>query len=221
VGGTLIVKRIKGIKRPALATLIPTTSGAYMLLDVGANAECRPEMLRQFALMGSIYMERIVGVARPRVGMVNIGTEDTKGTQLQIEAGNLLRESALNFIGNVEARELPLGGCDVAVADGFTGNVILKLTEGMGKMFSTELKSMLLASTKAKVAAIMLKGSLNAFRAKMDYAEYGGAPLMGTAKPVIKAHGSSNAKAYKNAIRQAKLYHERGVIAEIQNAINT
>jgi len=220
VGGTLIVKRIKGIKRPALSPIIPTASGRYMLLDVGANTDCRPEMLRQFALMGSVYMERVMGVASPRVGIVNIGTEDNKGRELHIEAGKLLRETTLNFIGNVEARELPLGGCDVAVTDGFTGNIVLKLTEGMAKMMSGEIKAMLLSSAKTKVAALLLKDALDGFKAKMDYTEYGGAPLMGTAKPVIKAHGSSNAKAVKNAVRQAKLFCERDVIGEIQNVID-
>ena len=219
VGGTLIVKRIKGIKRPALGTVIPTTNGRYMLMDIGANAECRPEMLYQFALMSTIYMERIMGVKSPRVGVVNIGTEETKGLELQIETGKLLRESPLNFIGNIEARELPLGGCDVAVTDGFTGNIILKLTEGMGKMMSSELKGMLFESTKTKIAALLLKSALGRFKAKLDYTEYGGAPIMGTAMPVIKAHGSSNAKAFKNAIRQAEIYHRQNVIEEIRSAI--
>ncbi|MCL2055809.1 MAG: phosphate acyltransferase PlsX [Oscillospiraceae bacterium] len=220
VGGTLIVKRIKGIKRPALAPIIPAAKGTYMLLDVGANVECRPEMLRQFAVMGAVYMERVMGVKNPRVGIVNIGTEENKGTALQIEAGKLLRDSRLNFIGNIEARELPLGGCDVAVTDGFTGNIVLKLTEGMGKAFSGELKAMLLSSAKTKIAALLLKNALGGFKAKMDYTEHGGAPLMGTAKPVIKAHGSSNAKAFKNAIRQAKLFCEQDVISEIGAAVS-
>jgi glycerol-3-phosphate acyltransferase PlsX len=169
--------------------------------------------------MGSIYMERIIGVKNPRVGTVNIGAEETKGLELQIGANKLLRDSTLNFIGNVEARELPLGGCDVAVTDGFTGNVILKLTEGMSKMLVGELKDMLMANVSTKLAALLLKSGLSAFRKKLDYTEYGGAPLMGTARPVIKAHGSSNAKAFKNAIRQAKAYNEQNVIAEIENAL--
>ena len=219
VGGTLITKRIKGIKRPALGTIIPNSAGCYMLMDIGANAECRPEMLFQFALMSHIYMEKIIGIPNPRVGMVNIGTEETKGLDLQIQAGKLLRESPLNFIGNVEARELPLGGCDIAVCDGFTGNVVLKLTEGMAKMMSSEVKNMLMAGVTTKMAALLLKSGLQKFRAKLDYTEYGGAPLMGSAKPVIKAHGSSNAKAFKNAIRQAKVYHEQNVIGEIEQAL--
>jgi glycerol-3-phosphate acyltransferase PlsX len=219
VGGTLIAKRIKGVKRPALGPVIPTADGCYLLIDIGANAECRPEMLFQFAIMGTIYMERILGIENPRVGVVNIGAEETKGLDLQIETGKLLRASSLNFVGNVEARELPLGGCDVAVTDGFTGNVVLKLTEGMGKMMSGELKNMLLAGTKTKLAALLLKDSLAAFKKKFDYTEYGGTALLGSAKPVIKAHGSSNAKAFKNAIRQAKLYYEKDVIGEIAGAL--
>jgi glycerol-3-phosphate acyltransferase PlsX len=219
VGGTLIAKRLKGVKRPALGPVIPTGDGCYLLIDIGANTDCRPEMLFQFAVMGTIYMEQIMGIKNPRVGVVNIGAEETKGRDLQIETGELLRASSLNFVGNVEARELPLGGCDVAVTDGFTGNVVLKLTEGMGKMMSGELKNMLLAGTKTKLAALLLKDSLAAFKKKFDYTEYGGTALLGSAKPVIKAHGSSNAKAFKNAIRQAKDYYEKDVIHEITSAL--
>ena len=131
VGGTLIVKRIKGVKRPAIGTVVPCKDGCFMMLDSGANHDCRPEMLRQFGLMGSVYMKRILGVPNPRVGLVNIGVEETKGTELQVEAYGLMKEAGYNFIGNVEAREVPLGGCDVAVCDGFTGNIILKTTEGI------------------------------------------------------------------------------------------
>ena len=219
VGATLIVKRIKGIKRPAIATVIPTSTGNYMLMDAGANAECRPEMLTQFGIMGSIYMERITGVGKPRVAMVNIGAEENKGLDLQIEAAKLLKEAPVNFIGNIEARDLPLGGCDVAVADGFTGNVILKLTEGMGKMLMGELKAILLKNAITKLAAAVLIGGIKSFRKRMDYTEYGGAPLMGIAKPVIKAHGSSNAVAIKNAVRQAKIMYDKDVIAEITKAL--
>lgn len=219
VGASLIVKRIRGIKRAALGSVIPAANGCYMLMDIGANTECRPEMLLQFGLMGAVYMEKIMGVDRPRVGVVNIGTEETKGLELQIEAGKLLRRAPVNFIGNVEARELPLGGCDVAVADGFVGNIILKLTEGMGKLMSMELKNILLRNTATKLAAGVLRGGVEEFRAKMDYTEYGGAPLLGIAKPVIKAHGSSNAKALKNAIRQAKLVCDNQMISVIEESL--
>lgn len=220
VGASLIVKRIKGIKRPALGTVIPTSTGCYMLLDVGANTECRPEMLTQFGVMGSVYMEKLMGITNPQVGLVNIGTEDNKGLDLQVETAKLLRKAPVQFVGNVEARELPLGGCDVAVADGFTGNILLKLTEGMGKMMSVELKKILLRNAVSKVAAVFLKDGVMEFRARMDYTEYGGAPLLGIAKPVIKAHGSSNAKAVKNAVRQAKMVCERQVIDVIRASLD-
>lgn len=221
VGATMIVGRIKGIKRPAIATVIPTTGGGcYMLMDGGANAECRPEMLVQFGVMGSAYMQRLIGVDNPRVGLVNIGAEETKGNELQVQAYRQLAESPLNFAGNIEARGLPLGECDVAVTDGFTGNIILKLTEGMGKMLMAELKGMLLAGTRTKIAAGLLKGALGDFRRQLDYTEYGGAPLMGIARPVIKAHGSSNAKAFKNAVRQAKIMCEERIIEQIRLTVS-
>jgi glycerol-3-phosphate acyltransferase PlsX len=176
-------------------------------------------MLQQFAIMGSAYMSKVLGVENPRVGLVNIGTEENKGTSLQLEAFKLLQASPINFIGNVEAREIPLGGCDVAVCDGFTGNVILKLTEGMGKLMSSELKKILLKNTGTKLAALMVKGGVENFRKKMDYTEHGGAPLLGISKPVIKAHGSSNDKAFKNAIRQAKLMVENQMTATIAEGL--
>lgn len=219
VGASVLVKRIKGIKRAALASAIPCKDGCYMLVDIGANSECRPEMLLQFGIMGSIYMENIMGVKKPRVAMVNIGAEETKGLELQIAANALLRNAPVNFTGNIEPRELPFGGCDVAVCDGFTGNVVLKLTEGLGKWFAGELKGIFSAGAKSKVGYLCVKDGVADFKSKMDYKEYGGAPLMGTTKTVIKAHGSSDARAFKNAIRQAKEYTERGVIAQIQTSL--
>ena len=219
VGATFIVKRIKGIKRPALATVLPTAGDPTMLLDCGANADCRPEMLVQFGIMGSAYMNKIIGVDKPRVALANIGTEESKGRDLDREAYHQLQKAPVNFIGNLEARQLPMGDCDVCVADGFSGNMLLKLYEGMAKFFSGELKGMLTESAKSKIAALMLMKSIKAFRKRVDYSEYGGAPLLGTARPVIKAHGSSNAKAFYNAIRQAKLFCERNVIDEITAAL--
>jgi len=221
VGSSLIVKRIKGIKRAALGIVIPTTGGCYMLIDGGANAECRPEMLQQFGIMGSAYMQKVIGLHSPRVGIVNIGTEENKGTDLQIGAAKLLKKSPVNFIGNIEAREIPLGGCDVAVCDGFTGNIILKLTEGMAKWIAVELKGILRKNLATKVAAAIIKDGVLGFRNKMDYTEYGGAPLMGIAKPVIKAHGSSNATAFKNAVRQANTMAENGMIELITEAMSS
>lgn len=219
VGATMIVKRIKGIKRPTIATIIPCQNGCFMLADAGANLDCRPEMLLQFGLMGSIYMEQIINISRPRVTLVNVGAEETKGRELQLETYRLFQKSALNFMGNIEAREIPLGGADVVVADGFTGNVILKLTEGLAKFVMGGLKEMFLGSVKGKIAASLLMKDMKQFKKKMDYKEYGGAPLLGAAKPVIKAHGSSDAYAYKNAIRQAKAFVEKDVIGTIEQAI--
>lgn len=216
MGTAIIVKAIEGVKRMALATVIPSNKGCYMLLDGGANLECRPDMLMQFGLMGSIYMEKIIHVDSPRVGLVNVGTEATKGTQLQHDAYALLKAANCNFIGNIEARDIPYGVCDVAVADGFTGNVILKLTEGMGLAFAGNMKAMLTRNFATKLAALTLKSGLIAFKKKMDYSEYGGAPLLGARKPVIKAHGSSKATAFKNAVRQAIAFVSEGVIDEIK-----
>ena len=216
VGASLIVKRIKGIKRAAIGTVMPTMKSRYLLLDGGANAECRPEMLVQFAVMGSAYMEAVLGVKNPRVGLVNIGSEPNKGTPLQVESYRLLQKAPLNFIGNVEPRDIPMSACDVAVADGFTGNVVLKLTEGVALSFAGEIKRMLKANTFTMFAALLMRKSLQEFRNKMDYAEHGGAMLMGIQKPVIKAHGSSNAKAFKNAVRQARDIVQNDMIGKIE-----
>ena len=156
VGGTLIVKRIKGVKRPANGTVVPCRNGCIMLLDSGANHDCRPEMLRQFGLMGSVYMKRILGVPSPRVGLVNIGAEETKGTELQVEAYGLMKEASYTFIGNVEAREVPLGGCDVAVCDGFTGNVVLKTIEGVGLFFVGKVKEIFMKNAATKLAGAIV-----------------------------------------------------------------
>lgn len=215
-GATFVVKRIKGATRAAIGTVMPGDKKPWMLLDCGANAEVRPEMLVQFAAMGSAYQEKVMGVNAPSVGLVNIGSEETKGTALQLAAYPLLKESGLNFMGNIEPRDIPSGMADVVVCDGFTGNVILKLTEGVAKMMSGMLKDMLMKSLKTKIAALLLKSGLGDFKKKMDYSEYGGAPLLGIKQPVIKAHGSSNAKAIKNAIRQAKLCAEKDVCGSIE-----
>ena len=219
VGATLIVKRIKGIKRAALASVIPGLDRSYMLLDLGANVECRPEMLCQFASMGSIYMNKLEGVKNPEVGLINIGAEESKGGELQKEAYKLLKESDLNFIGNVEPRDLPKGVCDVAVADGWTGNIVLKLTEGLVSAFGKKLKGVMMSSLLTKLGALTMKGALTDFKKSMDYTERGGAPLLGIAKPVIKAHGSSDPKAFMNAVRQAKAFYEQDVIGTISAAV--
>lgn len=220
VGSTLIVKRIKGIKRAALATVMPGGKKPWMLIDCGANVECRAEQLLQFAVMGSAYMEKVLGIKAPTVALANNGTEETKGTSLQLEAYALLQNSGLNFTGNIEAREVPSGAADVVVCDGFTGNIILKLTEGVAKMFSGMIKEMFYSSTKTKVAGLLMKDALADFKKKFDYTEYGGAPLLGIRKPVIKAHGSSDANAIKNAIRQAKTCGENNVSGTIEGWIS-
>ena len=219
VGATFIVKRIKGVKRAALCTYMPTAKGHYFLTDVGANADCRAEMLVQFAVMASVYLEKAGGVSNPTVGLVNIGTEETKGGALQLEAYDLLKKAPINFIGNVEARDLNSGVCDIAVADGFTGNVILKLTEGVAGTLMGMIKGVFKRNFAGKLAAMMVMPGLKALKKTMDYTEVGGAPLMGIAKPVIKAHGSSDANAIKNAIRQAAAYAGGGVIEKISSEL--
>lgn len=220
VGSSFIVKRIKGIKRSALAPIIPHDKGQYMLIDAGANIDCRPEMMLHFGIMGSIYMNKIMNIKSPKVGIVNVGSEEVKGTELYIESFNLLKKSNLNFIGNVEARDIPLGACDVVVSDGFTGNVILKLSEGLGKSISNNLKGIFKSGLLSNLSALMIKNKLKDFKKKMDYTEFGGACLMGIRKPVIKAHGSSNTNAFKNAIRQACSFVKNDVILDIKGSIS-
>jgi glycerol-3-phosphate acyltransferase PlsX len=215
VGGTLLIKRIKGVKRPALAGLIPSPKGHYMLMDMGANAECRPEMLQQFGIMASVYLNKVENIDNPKIGLLNIGVEDTKGTELQTEAYKLLSEAPINFVGNVESREMPKGVCDGVITDGFTGNIALKLIEGTASTLFKLIKGALYKNIFNKLAALVIKKDLYALKSMMDSSEVGGAPLLGVRKPVIKAHGSSDAKAIKNAIRQAVVFTEKGVIETI------
>lgn len=204
VGTSLIVRTIKGVKRPALGTIIPGGKKPYLLLDCGANVECRAPMLNTFGVMGSVYMNKVMGVESPAVALVNNGAEETKGTPLYKEAHQLLKANpAIRFVGNIEPRDVPSGQADVVVCDGFTGNVILKLTEGLAKTLMGQLKPIFTKNLATKLAFLTVKDGMKAFKKKMDADEYGGAPLLGASRPVIKAHGSSNAKAFKNAIRQA------------------
>lgn len=219
VGGTLIVKRIKGIKRPALGGLIPSPDGTYMLMDMGANAECRPEMLAQFGVMASRYLEKVEGRENPKIGLLNIGTEDSKGDTLRTDSYKLLQEMPINFVGNVESREMPKGVCDAVITDGFTGNIALKLIEGTSVTLFKMVKNVLYKSIFNKLAALVIKKDLYSLKRLMDSSEVGGAPLLGVSKPVIKAHGSSDAKAIKNAIRQAVLFVEKDVISSISESI--
>ena len=220
VGGTLIVKRIKGIKRPALGGLIPSPDGHYMLLDMGANAECRPEMLAQFGIMASVYLEKVEGIENPKIGLLNIGVEDTKGDELRTEAYKLLQEAPINFVGNIESREMPKGVCDAVIADGFTGNIALKLIEGTSITLFKMVKKALYKNLLNKIAALILKKDLYALKSMMDSSEVGGAPLLGVSKPVIKAHGSSDAKAIKNAIKQAIIFTKKNVINTISENLS-
>ncbi len=215
VGGTLIVKRIKGIKRPALGGLIPSPDGHYMLMDMGANAECRPEMLAQFGIMASVYLEKVEGINNPKIGLLNIGVEDTKGDELRVEAYKLLKEAPINFVGNIESREMPKGVCDAVISDGYTGNIALKLIEGTSITLFKMVKNALYKNVLNKIAALILKKDLYALKSMMDSSEVGGAPLLGVSKPIIKAHGSSDAKAIKNAIHQAIIFTEKNVIDTI------
>lgn len=203
--GLFIVGRIEGIDRPALSPTLPTIGGeGFLLLDVGANVDAKPEHLLQYAIMGSIYTEKVRGVASPRVGLLNVGTEDKKGNELTRDAFQLLKESGLNFIGNVEARDLLTGAADVVVTDGFTGNVALKTIEGTALAVFSMLKTALTSNLQSKLAAAVLKPQLKGIKTKMDYSEYGGAGLFGLNAPVIKAHGSSDANGLFHAVRQAR-----------------
>lgn len=218
MGATFIVKRIKGIKRIAPSPIMPADKGNFILIDAGANTECRPEMLVQFAVMGSAYMEKVMGIMKPKVALLNIGAEDTKGRELEIESYKLLKESGLNFAGNIEARDIPKGEAQVVVTDGFTGNIALKLYEGMGSFFSKKMKWIF--SGAGKIGAIFSLGKIKALRKQMDYKEVGGSALLGVKKPVIKAHGSSDATAFFNAVRQAQKCVESNVAGEIEKYVS-
>ena len=223
-GATLLVKRVRGIRRAAMAPTIPTTTGKAVLIDCGANAECTPEYLVQFAYLGSFYASRVLGIEKPRVGLLNIGAEDSKGTDLQRETLKWLREAGeaghLNFIGNIEAKEAIKGGCDVIVADGFSGNVMLKTMEGVGSLAGSAIKGIFKKTLLTKLAALAVMPGLNDFRAMMDPNKVGGTAFIGISKPVIKAHGSSNAEAIENAVGQAVQFAQSGIIADIEQNID-
>jgi glycerol-3-phosphate acyltransferase PlsX len=218
--GLFIVGRIEGIDRPALAPTLPTVGGeGFLLLDVGANVDARPEHLLQYALMGAVYAERVRHISNPRVALLNVGTEDQKGNELAKKAFQLIKSSSLNFIGNVEARDLLEGVADVVVTDGFTGNVALKTIEGTAISLFAMLKSALTSRWTSKIAASMLKPQLIELKKKMDYSEYGGAALFGLKAPVIKAHGSSDAHAIFHAVRQAREMVAKDVALTIKQSL--
>ena len=223
-GATLIVKRIRGIRRAALAPVLPAGDYGVMLIDCGANVECGPEYLLQFAYMGSFYAQKIMGSPNPKVGLVNVGTEDTKGGELQHETFALLKQAGergrINFVGNIEGTDVFGGKVEVAVTDGFTGNVLLKGSEGVIKFMMKSLKGVFYKSTKNKLAAAVLKKDLSGMKKSLDVNEVGGTALLGISKPVIKAHGSSNAASLFAAARQAKSFAESGIIELIEENID-
>ncbi len=223
-GATLVVKRIRGIRRAALAPVVPTGNGGAVLIDCGANAECPPEYLLQFAYMGSYYAEHVLGRPEPRVGLLNIGVEPSKGTSLQTAVYPMLVEAGkagrINFVGNVEAREAVEGAVDVIVCDGYSGNIFLKTMEGTGLYLVRELKGVFTKNLLTKLAAVLVSGGLKQMKKLLSSSEVGGTALVGISKPVIKAHGSSNAYAIKNAVRQAKQYVSSGIIESITENVD-
>lgn len=211
--------RIPGIARPAIAIPMPTLRGVTILLDAGANADCDPRDLLQFGLMGMVYAEAIMGIDSPRVGLLSIGEEEAKGNRLVLDSHPIFRKSGLNFIGNIEGQELPKGSCDVAVCDGFVGNIVLKLTEGVAGALFRQIKEILTGSVRGKAAALLLKEGLQSLRSQMDYSEYGGAPLLGVQGIAIISHGRSKAKAFMNAILFGSKAVEENLIDRIRQAM--
>lgn len=220
VGGQVIVGRIKGVERPPLAPLIPTEKGVSLLVDCGANVDARPSHLVQFAKMGSIYMEHVVGIKNPKVGIVNIGAEEEKGNALVKETFPLLKEEKdINFIGSVEAREIPHGQADVIVCEAFAGNIILKLFEGVGSVLISEIKKGMMGSLRSKIGALLVKPALKKTLKNFDSSEYGGAPLLGLNGLVVKTHGSSTAKEICNTIVQCVTFKEQKINEKIKESI--
>ncbi len=220
MGATFIVKRIKNIKRAALASLIPTDNGKKLLMDCGANTDNTVEQLVQFAVMGSVYMEKVIGVESPKVGLLNNGTEDTKGDDLRVETNSVLKTLDINYVGNVEGRDIPFGNADVYITDGFSGNLVLKAIEGTALSMMCNVKNIFKKNIMTKLCALILKSGLYSIKEKMDYREYGGAPLLGISKPVIKAHGSCDETAFKNAIHQAVIFTRENVVGIIEDFAN-
>lgn len=218
-GATLIVKRIPGIKRPALAPVLPSKTGKVLLIDGGANVDCKPKYLEQFAVMGSIYMNKVYGIDSPKVGLVNNGEEEEKGSELTKEAFQLIKNAPVNFAGNAEGRELLSGDFDVIVCDGFTGNIILKFLEGCASTILGMLKMYIKESFASKIGAVFMKGAFGKLKKKMDYKETGGALLLGLRGGVVKAHGSSDEVAVFNAIKNARSFILGNVVDEIKKSL--
>ena len=220
-GATFIVKRIPGVKRPALAPILPTRDGCVLLIDCGANVDCKPQYLQQFAIMGSAYMNGVMGVENPRVGLINNGAEKEKGNELTRATYPLLEKTPINFVGNCEARDLVSGEYDVIVCDGFAGNIVLKFMEGLAGTLMGMLKDELMRDFRSKLGAAVAKSAFRRFKKKMDYTEYGGAPLLGIDGGIIKAHGSSNAKAISSALMQAHAMVTGNVVGAIRTGIGS
>lgn len=219
-GAMFLVKRIKGIQRVAFAPVMPNYNSYFMLIDSGVNTDVRPKALQQFAMMGSIYMNKVMGFDNPRVGLANVGTEEHKGDALRQETFALLKQTpSINFVGNVEGRDIPLDGADVVVCDGFTGNMILKTYEGVAMALMKKIKGVFYKNLKTKIAGALVKNDMKELKKSMDHNEVGGAPVLGCAKPVFKAHGSANEKTIKNAIRVTIDYVKNDVIASITEAL--
>lgn len=222
-GATLLVKRVRGIRRAAFTPIMPSKTGRFVLIDAGANQECTPEFLMQFGFLGSCYAKKALNLANPRVGLLNNGAEDTKGTPLQREAFALLKQAGdagkINFVGNVEARDVALGAADVVVCDGFSGNVLLKTMEGTALLMSHYIKQMFKHNPLTMLAALFCKAGIRDIKNRMDYRETGGTIILGISKPVVKAHGSSDARAIHSAVRQAKEFAELQICQEIQNNV--
>ena len=222
-GATLVVKRIRGIRRAVMAPQVPCRGGRFLLCDCGANAECTPEYLLQFAYLGNFYAQRVMGIPEPRVALLNIGAEPEKGDSLRRETYVLLQKAAeegrLRFTGNIEGSDAMLGGADVVVADGFAGNVMLKGVEGAGKFLVLELKDLFLSGTRTKLAAALMASQLREFKKRLDPSEVGGTPFLGICKPVVKAHGSSDARSLCSAVRQARDFARSGFIADVEKNI--
>ena len=219
-GALMVLRKIRGVDRPAITATIPTPTGPIVLIDAGANVGCKPVHLVQFGCMGEAFARKILGIPRPRVGVVSIGEEETKGTDLTRETAALFRKTGLCFVGNVEGRDFFVGKADVFVCDGFVGNVVLKTMEGMATALVDFLKEEILKSQMAKVGALLAGGAIRRVKTRLDYAEYGGAPLLGVKGGVVICHGSSDARAMKNAIRSAGSLYRNGVEDEIARAIS-
>jgi glycerol-3-phosphate acyltransferase PlsX len=215
-----VIGMIEGVSRPALAAIVPSSKGHTLLLDVGANVDAKPNHLREFAVMGHFYAQMVFGIEAPRVGLLSIGEEEGKGNELTKETYRVMKETGLNFIGNAEGRDVYNGNCDVVVCDGFIGNVVLKASEALGEMISKLLREEMTRSFKRKAGALLAKGAFDGLKKRIDYSEYGGAPLLGVKGGCIVCHGRSNAKAIKNAIRMARSFALNRIDVKIQGKIS-